>query len=402
MIENCSPDQFAAIAFSGHRGSGKSTELLQLQKALTGSCFSLHLDVNEFLDAADVDYTDLFLLISRRLLDGLRESGVALSENLLDAVEGWFREVTEENEESVKLSAGVATEAKAGVEIPFVARLLAKLTADAKAGSSKKVTTRRKLDDYFSGLLANTNLLLTAASDALHQKKMPARILIVIDNLDRMPPKKSEELFFAHGSQLQEMKCDVLYTLAIETYYSNRNIGIVFPRRALLPNVKLQQAKDSPAPNAEGMEALREVIRRRWDVGALLQPPDLMDDLVRWSGGNIRQMVRLMAEAVLSAQARDLNAIDKKAVQDAATSLQQDFERALTPEAYPLLAKTAVTMDIEKNEAYFMLLQNTAILEYNGDDVWYGVNPLVGPIDAFQAARSQSRAARKTTRRRRV
>jgi len=64
MIENCAPGNYSPIAFSGHRGSGKSTELRQLEQALGPSCFMLYLDVNEFLDAADVDYTDLFLLIS--------------------------------------------------------------------------------------------------------------------------------------------------------------------------------------------------------------------------------------------------------------------------------------------------------------------------------------------------
>ncbi len=111
MIENCGPGHYAAVAFSGHRGSGKSAELRQLHSALAGSCFTLYLDVNEFLDAADVDYTDLFLLLSQRLLDKLREQRVELSQNLLKAVEDWFKKVTKETEETLELSAGVSTSA---------------------------------------------------------------------------------------------------------------------------------------------------------------------------------------------------------------------------------------------------------------------------------------------------
>src|SRR5208282_4312971 len=70
-IENCAEGQPSAIAFSGHRGSGKSTELRQLEQALSSSCFMLYLDVTDFLDPQDIDYTDLFLLVSRKLLERL-------------------------------------------------------------------------------------------------------------------------------------------------------------------------------------------------------------------------------------------------------------------------------------------------------------------------------------------
>ena len=134
MIENCGEGQFSPIAFSGHRGSGKSTELRQLEKALGPSCFMLYLDIVDFLDPLDVDYRDLFLLVCRQLLESLHMKNVSLGASLLRDVEKWFMDVTKETEESVKLSAGITTEAKAGAEIPFIARLFAKLTADAKAG----------------------------------------------------------------------------------------------------------------------------------------------------------------------------------------------------------------------------------------------------------------------------
>jgi hypothetical protein len=109
MIENCGGGHSSAIAFSGHRGSGKSTELRQLQYELT-SCYAFYLDVNDFLDAADIDYTDIFLLVSRVLLDRLRGDGVSISSDLLKAVENWFISVTKETEQTVTLSAGVTTE----------------------------------------------------------------------------------------------------------------------------------------------------------------------------------------------------------------------------------------------------------------------------------------------------
>ena len=389
MVRNCAEGHFGAIAFSGHRGSGKSTELRQLQTELSDSCFTLYLDVIDFLDPYDVDYTDVFLLVSRALLDELNKQGVPLSRDLLNAVERWFVDVTEETEESVRLSAGIATQAQAGVEIPFITKLLARLTANIKAGSSTKVATRHQLDRYFSGLLSNANLLLSEAAAALKEAGKASQILVLIDNLDRMPPERSEELFFAHGSQLQGLNCHAVYTVSLDTFYSTKHLATVFPNRVMLPNVKLRQGKDDAEPNQAGLQALREIISKRWNLDAVFQSAALADEIIRLSGGSVRQVIRLMREAALSAQARELAQIDGEAIQEAAINLQQDFERALSPEDYPLLAFTASTHGIEKNAAYLRLLSNTAILEYNGKDIWHDVNPLVEPIDAYQDARKK-------------
>ena len=318
MIGFCAENRFASIAFTGHRGSGKSTELLHLQKELNTSCFSIYVDVVEFLDVFDLDYTDLFLLVARRVIDELSAAQVQLNSNLLKGVEDWFRSVTKESEESVSLSAGIATEAKAGIEIPFVARLLAKLTADLKTGSSTKVKTREDLDRYFSGLVANTNLLLTAAAQALHDSRRPSRILILFDNLDRVPLHKSEELFFTHGSQLQNFACHAVYTIAIDTYYSRRGIATVFPQNVILPNVKLTKGKGDATPNKAGIDSLAEIVEKRIDVKSLLEDHVVLQRAIQLSGGRVSQLMRLMGQAVLSSSARNIAKLDAQAIGEGA------------------------------------------------------------------------------------
>ena len=397
-IKNCiAANQHGAVAFSGHRGSGKSTELRRLQGALATSCFTLYVDVNEFLDPADVDYTDLFLLFSRQLLEELVRNGVELPSGLLTSVENWFKTITKESEESLKLSAGVSTEVKAGFEFPFIARLLAKLTADAKVGSSQKVTSRQEFDRYFSGLLTNTNTLLSVASESLAKVSKPSQVLILIDNLDRMPPEKSEALFFAHGSQLQDLACHAVYTTSIDTYYSHKGIWSVFPNHEVLPNVKLHGRGSSSSENRRGIDALHEVIGRRIEIPRLANET-VVAEAIRNSGGSVRQLIRLLREAILTAQARKEATIELSSLENAATKLRQDFERILAPGDYDLLAKVATTNLIEKDEPHMQLLSNTAILEYNGGELWHDVNPLIESINAFKtalAARSPKTRRRK-------
>jgi hypothetical protein len=55
-------NHFAKIAFTGHRGCGKSTELLRLEHQVADRFTTLHFYAEAALvDAGDLDYTDLFL-----------------------------------------------------------------------------------------------------------------------------------------------------------------------------------------------------------------------------------------------------------------------------------------------------------------------------------------------------
>ena len=88
-------------------------------------------------------------------------------------------------------------------------------------------------------------------------------------------------------------------------------------------------------------------------------------------------------------------AIDSEALEDAARSIQQDYERMLEPSDYKLLAHTWANKGIEKDDAHMQLLSNLAILEYNGKELWHDVNPLIEPIDAFQSAVKRNRPKRR-------
>ncbi|MFN3929527.1 MAG: hypothetical protein ACK4OK_07835 [Thermoflexus sp.] len=61
-------DEPVKILFSGHRGSGKSTELNRLAGLLKGRFFIVHFSVLEILNLTDLTYVDLILAIALRLL----------------------------------------------------------------------------------------------------------------------------------------------------------------------------------------------------------------------------------------------------------------------------------------------------------------------------------------------
>ncbi|HKI19656.1 MAG TPA: hypothetical protein VKA15_17345, partial [Isosphaeraceae bacterium] len=94
-------NRFAKIAFTGHRGSGKSTELLRLEQDLSNRFTSLHLEAENGL-RKDYDYTFFFLWLADELARKFANDGLPLGKPLVDDVANWFAEVTLHDVNTVK------------------------------------------------------------------------------------------------------------------------------------------------------------------------------------------------------------------------------------------------------------------------------------------------------------
>jgi predicted AAA+ superfamily ATPase len=69
------PGEFSTVLFTGHRGCGKSTELRRIQTQLEQDYHTIYIEAEEELDLNDANYTDIYLVIIRKLeaeLRGLR------------------------------------------------------------------------------------------------------------------------------------------------------------------------------------------------------------------------------------------------------------------------------------------------------------------------------------------
>lgn len=128
--------KFDSLLFTGHRGCGKSTELQKLKKRWERPYRVIYVESDVEIDSKDADYTDLYLVIIKQVSDDLAKLGLSFSHSLLKAFEDWFKEITDETEESVEKSVSLTTTAEAGVEIPFLSKLMAKLLAQIKGSNT--------------------------------------------------------------------------------------------------------------------------------------------------------------------------------------------------------------------------------------------------------------------------
>jgi hypothetical protein len=65
---------------------------------------------------------------------------------------------------------------------------------------------------------------------------------------------------------------------------------------------------------------------------------------------------------------------------------QFSFERFIPNDHYPLLAQVCINKDVSKDDIGQLMLFNTSVLEYNGDNRWNYPNPVVKQNEFFQKA----------------
>ncbi len=199
--------QFDTLLFTGHRGCGKSTELRRLQRHWESQYRVIYLESDNEIDINDADYTDLYLLLIKQVTDDLTKLGLRFDPRLLNSFESWFKDITDETEESVEKSISLETSAEAGREIPFISKLLAKLLAQMKGSSKQRQTIRQTLRQDIGQLKADINRLLRDADAKLKQqdsRQYQKGFLVIFDNLDRVPPSIGDRLYFDYAAQLED------------------------------------------------------------------------------------------------------------------------------------------------------------------------------------------------------
>ena len=396
--------RFLSQLITGHRGCGKSTELLRLRARLEEAGYVvLYFEADDDLDLNDLEYTDLLLTMARHVVSDLHPYGISLRPELLEDIEAWFSETLYTKEQHREIERELSSEARLGLGLPeglpLLAYLMARVTGQIKTGRAVKSEIRRKLDPQVSQLIGNLNLLLKDAQVKLLQQQKLGLVFLV-DNLDRLIYRDLGDrrtthtaLYVEHGEQLCALDCHTIYTVPISLMYSHYATVVrsIFPRHHVLPMIKWHHRDDTPS--IEGMNYLRELLAARLDL-ELLCTPEAVEYLCRASGGHPRDLMILTRQACEYAP-RDVwpRPITLTVAQRAEADLVADYSRMIPEEHYPLLARVHLTKEVRSDEAHELMLYNLTVLEYiNGTPPWHDVHPAVLRLPKFQAALAAERA----------
>ncbi len=389
------------LAFVGHRGSGKSTELLRMEKDLADKFFPVHLFVDGTLES-DADYPDLFLWLVESIAQKLHDAGVPFDDKHIAAVADWFCAVTEFDKSATIKSVTVAAEASASVGTNWFGtgfKVLASLKSAIKGSKETREEMRREIKKRADDLVQLVNNFLAAATIALQAAGKPASLLIVQDNLDRLSRESAIQLFKDSGEIIQKLNAACVWTPPVGSLLAPFNIGRVF---TTFPMPMISVRKQDGESNPVAITALTELVAKRMDIGLTFEPPGLVTDLILASGGSVRELLRLIDETRLNASVEDHTIIGESDVQATVKQFALMLQNSLSPgNIYlPILAEISLTKNFEadlqhgysteavnaRRDFFHSLIAEGAVLAYNGDENWLDVNPILHQLRVFKVA----------------
>ncbi len=368
-------NQPVTFLLSGHRGSGKSTELGKLAEELKNRFFVVRVDLVNFAPSVlTLTYQDVLLgmalALQRRASerDVIGQSPAEWAQNIGGRVLSFLSEKlagpiagpppVQPEEIAAKINAGVAE-----LELKY------KLTP----------STRNELARYVEENLPELHHQMNALTRQV-QERVGRPVLFVIENTDKPDISRAREIFRDHANAVTGFEASAIYTFPVGLVYSVEfnQFKTLYTEHFTLPNLRLTNRQGNPDP--DGSDSLREIVTRRLADDRIA--PGALAALVAHSGGLVMSLIRMARAAAVRAVARDPEAdkIGEADVEAAIAQERADFVRQLRPEDYPILAARHADKELSSQPEVQQLLHGLALLEYDGDGPWCDVNPVILPL----------------------
>ncbi len=361
--------------FTGHRGCGKSTLLNELalemrKRGLFVSFFS----IAELVEMSDVNHITILYAIALELLHRAIKLQLPIPASTQDALKTWFTQT-----KSRTYTDDLRQEMAAGGD--FFKLFTAKLQKESAFREEIKETYERRVTD-----LAQHIDQIAAAIQAATQKE----VLVIIDDLDKLDLSVVRAISRDNINALFSPRIRILFTLPIAVVREPELVEIVETRSTilLLSVTKFFTRETAHQPEAQPIEAnlqrLQEILEKR--IAPDLIEPAVLRQMVLLSGGVLRELVRLgqeccrecMVQLELAPDTPNLT-INTDILAAAVKTLRNQYARPLGNNRYALLAETyrTFTPPDAGSKEFLELLHGLYVLEYENDDLWYDLHPLV-------------------------
>lgn len=380
----------------GHSGVGKSTELTRLVNEVNDKYDTIRLSATRELDPTAFQPFDVLLLMMAELTERTAQpiqqsgSGSSLPDERLREIWDWFAAEEEITKRAVEIAA--RAEAGAGVKggslLGKVLGLYASLKGEAKYASTRETKTVHRRLSRLSDLIELANHLIQDCNIILREET-GREWLFIMEDFDKagIPLANAETLFVTYGNVFKNLFAHMIFVIPIALGYSSKSVQ--FP----VPSHQVHCITDTPVftqehkPHRQGREAIRKALEARVDPKLFAKAQ--LDLAIAASGGNLRDLFALIADATDNALVRGAAKIESADLSAAVNKLRSEYERRLGESpyetesvGYPEKAKRLAQIyqgDPEAkvpNPTLYSLLYARAVQEFNGER-WFGVHPLV-------------------------
>ena len=396
--------------FSGHIGSGKSSELQHLRQTLESPMqdaehkrfFPIFTDAIEYLNESDVAMTDILLAIVAEIGHAFREElGIELKDTYIkkrwNEVKDFFLSDAETSEGEVAL--------------PGLKLKIKQMRTDPEL--RKKV--REQLREQTASLLQEINLVIGEARLQLKNHSTEAGttpyedIVLILDNFEKMTqltgkPEGMDSfkaLYIDNAPQFLKLDVHLVLTAPLTLVRSEAQLNSVYGKPPfVLPMIKVE-TRGTHEKYEKGQQKLREVLTKRTGGAALetIFEPEALEWLLTYCGGDLRELMSYVQSATSEANSLPISMTVmfqgvSQAISNLAASVPAPFWRKMAE------LELSTNQQIDNNDAdYRRMLQQPYIFEYrNGVEKstpyeaaapWYAVHPILRELSSFKNAVKQ-------------
>ncbi|MEM1204982.1 MAG: hypothetical protein AAGN66_17260 [Acidobacteriota bacterium] len=372
---------------SGFRGTGKSTELLRLQRRLQGSGFLVVLfDIEKYVNlTTPIEVSDFLMALAGAVGEQMKEPELlgkdATREGYWERFSHFLTETRVEFED-LKGKLGPV-----------------ELKAALKDDPSFKQRLQKRMVGHVASLKNHVYGYLEDCVRQLQKKHGETTdVVLLVDSMEHIRGtygneddvhRSVENLFCSHADKLHLPNLHVVYTIPpfLKVRYPNLSSLYTPGGVQVLPAVKLYEDHDERTRRDAGFDAMARVVAGRGDWEKLLGDRGVLDRLIEASGGHLRDLLRLLAEVVRRAEQLP---VLKRTVDAAIDQIRNEFLPVADADAAWLAriaeSRRASLRDKELLGDFARFLDTHTVLCYRNGHEWYDVHPLVRDVVLEQAA----------------
>jgi hypothetical protein len=391
ILENASATK--RILVYGHRGCGKSTELALLAKELDGRWLCVNFSIQTDANLYSLRAEDVLLVIAGKVVEAAKTAKLDALETdeRLKKVNDWFKSMTttSEKEHNAQMELGAGVEVGTGGWLFGLGKVFAKFSSDIKFRSTNQTSIVEEIRKRPGDLIEQINRVVESVQDAL--KAQGRRLLIIVEDLDKVGIAVARSIFIENGNLLVGIKADIIYTIPIFTFHSPDASAMKAAFDYDFP-VQMIKVLNPDGSRANGFEIVRQIVHHRVAPSAIKE--DALDLLIEKTGGVLRHVFEVLQTASNMTSLRE-PPIERKHIEYALNKLKSEMGTQIAlptdkkiegldnvKQLYDKLVERVKLLRAGKPSPVTgepiiqVLLQSCALVEYNGKR-WLGVHPLV-------------------------
>ncbi|TKD02478.1 AAA family ATPase [Polyangium fumosum] len=351
----------AKLLLAGQPGCGKTTLLLSIAHRLRreGRLVAF-VDLEAQTAVQDLGSLEMYLAAKAELVAEVKQAGISLSEKTTEMLRSALERL---------LGSPVTP------DLDALGAALRRLLSTVRESKLLRDELRRQIKesgfepiDMLAGLL-----------DDLEEHSP----VVLLDGLDKLPPVQARDAFLGDEKKpMVEAPGAAILTIPISLIYEP-TFNVLSERynnagSAVLPAVRLYDLNphtNTRRRSEQGVSIMRRIVEARVEpIDARIVMPEAVERAIVGSGGNIRELARLLQSSVVKAHVRRGTFIEEQDVAAAIADQRESFRRAYDPRFLSVLEKVRREFRLEgQGDVTKQLLYGLWVIEYRNGIAWYSL-----------------------------